>query len=43
VSAVTSWQDSAKLAELSTGLGAPMRSVAVAQLTEAERFAGRGG
>jgi pyridoxal 5'-phosphate synthase pdxS subunit len=42
VSAVTSWQDPAKLAELSTGLGTPMRSVAVAQLSEAERFAGRG-
>jgi pyridoxal 5'-phosphate synthase pdxS subunit len=42
VSAVTSWQDAAKLAELSTGLGAPMRSVAVAQLSDAERFAGRG-
>jgi len=42
VSAVTFWQDAAKLAELSTGLGAPMRSVAVGQLTETERFAGRG-
>jgi pyridoxal 5'-phosphate synthase pdxS subunit len=42
VSAVTSWQDSAKLAEISTGLGTPMRSVAVATLTGAERFAGRG-
>ena len=42
VSAVTSWQDATKLAELSTGLGAPMRSVAVGQLAEADRFAGRG-
>ncbi|HTV24047.1 MAG TPA: pyridoxal 5'-phosphate synthase lyase subunit PdxS [Polyangiaceae bacterium] len=42
VSAVTSWQDSAKLAEISTGLGTPMRSVSVASLADAERFAGRG-
>jgi pyridoxal 5'-phosphate synthase pdxS subunit len=42
VSAVTSWQDAAKLAEISTGLGTPMRSVAVATLPDAERFAGRG-
>jgi len=42
VSAVTSWQDAAKLAEISTGLGTPMRSVAVATLGDAERFAGRG-
>jgi pyridoxal 5'-phosphate synthase pdxS subunit len=42
VSAVTSWQDAAKLAELSAGLGAPMRSVAVGQLADSQRFAGRG-
>jgi pyridoxal 5'-phosphate synthase pdxS subunit len=42
VAAVTSWQDSAKLAEISTGLGAPMRSVAVGTLGDADRFAGRG-
>src|SRR5262245_3751637 len=42
VSAVTSWQDAAKLAEISTGLGTPMRSVAVGSLGDAERFAGRG-
>jgi pyridoxal 5'-phosphate synthase pdxS subunit len=42
VSAVTSWQDAAKLAELSSGLGAAMRSVAVGQLGDSQRFAGRG-
>jgi pyridoxal 5'-phosphate synthase pdxS subunit len=42
VSAVTSWQDAAKLAEISTGLGTPMRSVAVGTLDDSERFAGRG-
>ena len=42
VSAVTSWQDPGKLAELSTGLGAPMRSIAVTELGAAQRFAGRG-
>jgi pyridoxal 5'-phosphate synthase pdxS subunit len=42
VSAVTSWQDAAKLAEISANLGTPMRSVAVATLPDAERFAGRG-
>jgi len=42
VSAVTSWQDAAQLAELSSGLGAPMRSVAVAELAPAQRFSGRG-
>lgn len=42
VSAVSAWQDADKLAEVSTGLGAPMRSSAVAELTDAERFAGRG-
>jgi pyridoxal 5'-phosphate synthase pdxS subunit len=42
VTAVTRWQDAALLAEVSTGLGAPMKSVAVSQLPEIERFAGRG-
>jgi pyridoxal 5'-phosphate synthase pdxS subunit len=42
VSAVTSWQDAAQLAELSAGLGAPMRSIAVTELAAAQRFAGRG-
>jgi pyridoxal 5'-phosphate synthase pdxS subunit len=42
VSAVTSWQDPLKLAEVSTGLGPAMRSVAVADLTAEQRFAGRG-
>jgi len=39
VAAVTAWGDPAKLAEVSTGLGAPMRSVAVASLAEGERLA----
>jgi pyridoxal 5'-phosphate synthase pdxS subunit len=43
VSAVSSWQDAARLAEISTGLGTPMRSVAVSQLSDGDRFAGRGG
>jgi len=42
VSAVTRWQDPAALAEISTGLGAAMRSVPVSSLREAERFAARG-
>jgi pyridoxal 5'-phosphate synthase pdxS subunit len=42
VTAVTRWQDAATLADVSTGLGAPMRSVAVTSLREGERFAGRG-
>ncbi|MET0411300.1 MAG: pyridoxal 5'-phosphate synthase lyase subunit PdxS [Polyangiaceae bacterium] len=42
VSAVTSWQDPIKLAEVSTGLGAAMRSVQVADLKDDQRFAGRG-
>ena len=42
VSAVTRWQDAAVLAEVSTGLGPAMRSVAVSALREEERFAGRG-
>jgi pyridoxal 5'-phosphate synthase pdxS subunit len=43
VTAVTRWQDPATLAEVSTGLGAAMRSVAVTSLRDEERFAGRGG
>jgi pyridoxal 5'-phosphate synthase pdxS subunit len=42
VSAVTRWQDAATLAEVSSGLGPAMRSVAVSALREDERFAGRG-
>jgi pyridoxal 5'-phosphate synthase pdxS subunit len=42
VIAVTRWQDAETLAEVSTGLGAAMRSVPVSQLAESERFAARG-
>jgi pyridoxal 5'-phosphate synthase pdxS subunit len=42
VTAVTRWEDAATLAEVSTGLGAAMRSVPVTTLREDERFAGRG-
>lgn len=42
VTAVTCWEDAAKLAEVSTGLGPAMKSVAVASLEDRERFAGRG-
>jgi len=42
VSAVTHWQDAARLAEVSTGLGAAMRSVPAASLPEPQRFAARG-
>jgi pyridoxal 5'-phosphate synthase pdxS subunit len=42
VTAVTRWEDAATLAEVSTGLGAAMRSVPVATLRDDERFAGRG-
>jgi pyridoxal 5'-phosphate synthase pdxS subunit len=42
VSAVTHWQDAAVLAEVSTDLGAAMRSVPAASLREGERFAARG-
>lgn len=42
VTAVTCWEDAAKLAEVSTGLGPAMKSVAVASLDDRERFAGRG-
>jgi pyridoxal 5'-phosphate synthase pdxS subunit len=42
VTAVACWQDPAVLAEVSTGLGPAMRSVAVADLPSHERFAARG-
>ena len=42
VVATTSWQDPAKLAEVSTGLGEPMRGAAVASLEAEARFAPRG-
>jgi pyridoxal 5'-phosphate synthase pdxS subunit len=42
VAATTFWQDGAKLAEISTGLGEPMRGVSVRAIGEAERFAPRG-
>lgn len=42
VTAVTCWEDPKRLAEVSTGLGAPMRSIEVATLTGNDRFAARG-
>jgi len=42
VTAVTRWQDAAVLAEISTGLGAAMRSVPASSLRDGERFATRG-
>jgi pyridoxal 5'-phosphate synthase pdxS subunit len=42
VVATTSWQDAGKLAEVSAGLGEPMRGSAVAALAADARFAGRG-
>jgi pyridoxal 5'-phosphate synthase pdxS subunit len=42
VTAVTCWEDAAKLAEVSTGLGPAMKSVAVASLDDRDRFASRG-
>jgi pyridoxal 5'-phosphate synthase pdxS subunit len=42
VTAVTCWEDAAKLAEVSTGLGRSMRSVEVSSLAPTNRFAGRG-
>jgi pyridoxal 5'-phosphate synthase pdxS subunit len=42
VTAVTRWQDAATLADVSSGLGPAMRSVAVSALRDEERFAGRG-
>ncbi len=42
VDAVTHWQDSKKLAEISTGLGAAMRGIERGTLSNAERMATRG-
>ncbi|HMJ50894.1 MAG TPA: pyridoxal 5'-phosphate synthase lyase subunit PdxS [Polyangiaceae bacterium] len=42
VAATTYWQDAKKLAEISTGLGQPMRGVAARGIAESERFAPRG-
>jgi pyridoxal 5'-phosphate synthase pdxS subunit len=42
VTSVTCWEDAAKLAEVSTSLGSPMRSIDVASLEERDRFAARG-
>jgi pyridoxal 5'-phosphate synthase pdxS subunit len=42
VTATTCWEDAKKLAEVSTGLGAAMRSVDVASLADRDRFAARG-
>jgi len=42
VTAVTCWEDPKRLAEVSTGLGAPMRSIETATLDAHERFAARG-
>jgi pyridoxal 5'-phosphate synthase pdxS subunit len=42
VTAVTCWEDAQKLAEVSTALGAPMRSIETTTLEAHERFAARG-
>jgi pyridoxal 5'-phosphate synthase pdxS subunit len=42
LTAVARWQDAAVLAEISTGLGAAMRSVPASSLRDGERFAARG-
>ncbi|APR80212.1 Pyridoxine biosynthesis glutamine amidotransferase, synthase subunit protein [Minicystis rosea] len=42
VAATTHWQDAGKLAEISAGLGQPMRGLDVNTLAEGDRFAGRG-
>ena len=42
VTAVARWQDADLLAEVSRNLGTPMRSVAVSQLPDHERFSTRG-
>lgn len=42
VTAVTCWEDAAKLAEVSTALGKPMRSLEVSKLEANARFAPRG-
>jgi pyridoxal 5'-phosphate synthase pdxS subunit len=42
VAATTYWQDGKKLAEISTGLGQPMRGLSARGMAEGERFAPRG-
>jgi len=42
VEATTYWEDPKKLAEISTGLGAAMRGIEMAALTQSDRLAGRG-
>ena len=42
VEAVTYWEDAAKVAKVSTGLGEPMAGIELEQLSEAERLATRG-
>lgn len=42
VDAVTHWEDAKKLAEISTGLGEPMRGIEIETLSDAQRFAKRG-
>ncbi|MEZ4431790.1 MAG: pyridoxal 5'-phosphate synthase lyase subunit PdxS [bacterium] len=42
VDAVTYWEDPKKLAEISTGLGTPMRGIELKNLAEHERLATRG-
>jgi pyridoxal 5'-phosphate synthase pdxS subunit len=42
VAATTYWQDAKKLAEISTGLGQPMRGISTRGIAEGERFAPRG-
>jgi pyridoxal 5'-phosphate synthase pdxS subunit len=42
VDAVTYWEDAARLAEISTGLGEPMKGIEMGTLSDSERFAKRG-
>ena len=42
VEAVTHWQDAARLAEVSTGLGTAMRGLEISTIAPAERMAARG-
>ena len=42
VEAVTYWEDAAKVAKVSTGLGEAMAGIELEQLSEAERLATRG-
>jgi pyridoxal 5'-phosphate synthase pdxS subunit len=42
VDAVTHWEDAKKLAEISTGLGEPMRGIEIQELSDQQRFAKRG-